>query len=204
MSWLSIRNLSDQSDEDMTAAAANVVCLGPPSHLVPSLSIRVLQIRHVPGVRAFHRLRCRRMGPYVLLDVDIEVDRALSVSAAQAIRKNVHDAIISQVENVAEALVAVHTELDMTLPRPLLEIQAEAIRAAQGVRGVKHVEHVREHVWDNRVIIQMEIVVDESLRISDAAKIAERVRDAVELVPNVSEADIHLEVAHLQAKRLIK
>lgn len=42
-------------------------------------------IQRVEGVKGFHRLRGRKMGPYISMDVHIIVDELLSVTAAHQV-----------------------------------------------------------------------------------------------------------------------
>jgi len=61
----------------------------------------------VPGALNPHRTRIRKFSNYYLIDIDIEVDRTLSVGQAHDIAQQVEDAIKQRIENVYDIMIHV-------------------------------------------------------------------------------------------------
>lgn len=61
-------------------------------------------------VRDFGRVRARRMGYYVLVDLDIQVDRRASVSAGHQVAQHLRHTILQRFPEIAEVQVGVHAE----------------------------------------------------------------------------------------------
>ena len=77
------------------------------------------EIQQVEGVRAMHRLRTRRMGANVLVDVHILVDSRLSVSEGHHIADHVELALRNQIDFVSDVTVHIDPENDEQGPRSL-------------------------------------------------------------------------------------
>ena len=72
-------------------------------------SYRVLfdAVRSVPGAGNPHRTRMRRIGGYWDIDVDIEVDPALTISQAHEISSKVENAVKSRIDHIFDIMVHV-------------------------------------------------------------------------------------------------
>lgn len=70
------------------------------------------QIQQVEGVRAMHRLRTRRMGSNILVDVHILVDPRLSVSEGHHIADHVELTLYKQMEDVTDVTIHIDPEND--------------------------------------------------------------------------------------------
>ncbi len=70
------------------------------------------QIRQVEGVQAMHRLRTRRMGANVLVDVHVMVNPRLSVSEGHHIADQVELTLYDQIEDVTDVTVHIDPEND--------------------------------------------------------------------------------------------
>jgi cation diffusion facilitator family transporter len=64
----------------------------------------------VPGAKNPHRARVRKFANYYLIDLDIEVDPALTVAEAHQISQNVEDAIKRRVKNVYDIMIHIEPE----------------------------------------------------------------------------------------------
>jgi len=60
----------------------------------------------VPGVLSCQQLRTRKMGPYVIVDVDVEVDSALNILEGQKVAREVRVQVMKQLPRVGEVNVS--------------------------------------------------------------------------------------------------
>jgi cation diffusion facilitator family transporter len=165
-------------------------------------------IRRLPGVVSFHELRARRMGSRVLVDLHVEVEGSTTVSDGHQVAERVRQLVFQKQAGVSEVLVHVDPEPDedlrpgAQLARPREEIETEVHRIARGVDGVRTVTHVLTHFLNRQVVLQIEIEVDPSLRVHEAAAVARALRRRLEEVSGVDHADIHLELEDLAHRGL--
>ena len=89
LAWDSLKDLTDQN---VSAAVLQQV-------------ERLLDDMRGEGVVGWHQLRGRRMGPYMILDVHIEVSPKLSVTVSHQIAEKVRRHIMDQMPAVSEVLV---------------------------------------------------------------------------------------------------
>ncbi|MFH1195757.1 MAG: cation diffusion facilitator family transporter [bacterium] len=66
-------------------------------------------IKKIPEVKKFHNLKVRESGPNKFVDVNIHVDKNLSIEAAHQISHKVEQALLSQITNLE---VMIHIEPD--------------------------------------------------------------------------------------------
>ncbi len=95
--WAGLKIMTDSFDDIMDAAPSEEVREGI-----------LAALEGVEGVRNIHRLRIRRLGPHLVVDVHIMVDPEISVAAGHAIAHNGEHAVLGQVDEVSE--VNVHVE----------------------------------------------------------------------------------------------
>ena len=160
-------------------------------------------MRRLPGVVNLHELRARRMGPRILVDVHVQVDGSTTVSDGHQVAERVRQFVFQENEGVSEVLVHIdpepdeHVEPGDLLARPRQEIETEVHAIAQTVEGVEAVTHVLIHYLDRRTALQVEIEVDPALRVHEAAAVGRSLRDQLERIRGVDQADIHLELDDL-------
>ena len=160
-------------------------------------------IRRLPGVVNLHQLRARRMGPRVLVDLHVQVDAATTVSDGHQVAERVRQFVFQEQGGVSEVLVHIDPESDEhlapgdQLSRPREEIERDVRQIAQGVEGVRAVTHVMTHFLGRRVALQVEIEVGSELRVREAAAVARSLRERLEALRGVHQADIHLELDDL-------
>ena len=165
-------------------------------------------IRRLPGVVSLHKLRARRMGPRVLVDLHVQVDPSTTVSDGHQVAERVREFVFREHRGVSEVLVHIDPEPDQDLApeeqlsRPRDEIESEVRGIAQRVDGVRAVTHVMVHFVRRRVVLQVEIEVDPELRVHQAAAVARSLRERLEVVSGVDCADIHLELDDLAHQEL--
>jgi divalent metal cation (Fe/Co/Zn/Cd) transporter len=160
-------------------------------------------IRRLPGVVNLHKLRARRMGPRILVDVHVQVDGSTTVSDGHQVADRVRQFVFQQHEGISEVLVHIDSEPDEhvrpgeLLARPREEIEAEVRQIAQTVERVEAVTHVLIHFMDRRIALQVEIEVDPALRVHEAAAVGRLLRSRLEVIRAVEHVDIHLELDDL-------
>jgi cation diffusion facilitator family transporter len=165
-------------------------------------------IRRLPGVVNLHELRARRMGPRILVDLHVQVDPSTTVSDGHQVAERVRQFVFGEHAGVSEVLVHIDPEPDEhlgpgdQLARPREEIESEVRRIAQVVDGVQAVTHVLIHFLDRRVALQVDIEVNPTLRVDEAAAVARSLRDKLEAGRDVDCADIHLELDDLAHREL--
>jgi cation diffusion facilitator family transporter len=157
-------------------------------------------VRQLPGVVNLHELRARQMGARVLVDLHVEVDGSTTVSDGHQVAERVRQFVFREQAGVSEVLVHIDPEPDEhvgpgdQLARPREEIESEVRRIARAVDGVRAVTHVMTHFLDRRVALQVDIEVDPTLRVHEAAAVARSLRNELEGVSGVDYADVHLEL----------
>ena len=158
---------------------------------------------NIKSVVHYHQIRARKMGPYMMIDLHVEVDSTLSISAGHQIAEHVRSAILNQLsDQVNEVLVHIDAEkdieeMDPSLMRPQLEIEADICQALKHIPEIKGISHIRCHYLSKKISVQIEIIVDEHLRIFEVQKIAAQAKVQVQQIPDIDEVDIHLEIADL-------
>jgi cation diffusion facilitator family transporter len=170
-------------------------------------------IRRLPGVVNLHELRARRMGPRVLVDLHVQVDASTTVSDGHQVAERVRQFVFGEHGGVSEVLVHIDPEPDEDLApgdqlsRPRGEIESEVRRIAQRVDGVRAVTHVMVHFLEQQVALQVDIEVDQEIRVREAAAVARSLRERLEAVSGVDHADVHLELdalAHQELPAILK
>lgn len=68
----------------------------------------------VPGVLSCQQLRTRKMGPYVIVDVDVEVDSALNILEGQKVAREVRVQVMKQLPRVGEVNVSLSSPIPST------------------------------------------------------------------------------------------
>lgn len=189
MAYDSIRELTDESAEEKVLQNINRL------------------LKQVEGVQHYHAVRARKMGPYILVDMHVEVDSMMSVSAAHQVAERVRFSILNNIPAVNEVLVHVDaeddaedqpTELIRSQPTELMrsqpEIEGDIRKVVKGIPEILEISHIICHYLNQHLSVQVEIVVDSTLRISQVQKIAKEARHLIEQIPDINTADIHLEL----------
>ncbi len=156
-------------------------------------------IKQVEGVCSFHQVRVRRMGSHLLVDMHVEVGRLMTVSAAHQVAERVRWVILDSISEVNEVLVHVDAEDDIEedvqrMMRPQNEIEQDLRQALKQVPEVLGVTHIFCHFLNQRLTVQVNLIMDAELRIAEAQQVAERARGVIEAIDDIDAADIHLEL----------
>uniref|UniRef100_A0A7S4VRT5 Cation efflux protein cytoplasmic domain-containing protein n=1 Tax=Alexandrium monilatum TaxID=311494 RepID=A0A7S4VRT5_9DINO len=153
--------------------------------------------RATAGVVSIDRLRTRKMGPFSLVDLCIEVDPEISVSAAYQVGEHLRHEIHRSQPNVSEVLVTVvpFQRGTVALMRPHTEVEREVralLASVPGIRGVSHV--IAHYVPGDGIRLKVDIVCDSSITVRDACGIAGEARSVLEGLHGISSVDVDLEL----------
>ncbi|GLJ44610.1 hypothetical protein SUGI_0937610 [Cryptomeria japonica] len=169
-----------------------LVDVGAPESLLAPFRQTVLQVE---GVKGCHHLRGRKAGSLVHLDIHIEVDPFLSVSAAHNIGETVRHELHERHSEVAEVFIHIDpSHLENCLARQgarnnIIEEskqnnslmtstqQLETEKTVHNVLSTKFsetmtVEHVTSHFLQGKVFVQVQISILADILIRDAMAIA--------------------------------
>ena len=159
----------------------------------------------VEGVDHYHEMRARRMGPHLLVDLHIEVDSMMSISAAHQVAERVRLRILDKIPAVNEVLVHVDAEddfieeevessRDIVLMRPQREIEADVKKVLNEIPEITGITHIYCHYLNQNLSVQVNIMLDTEMRIIEAQKIASTARMKIEQIKDIDDADLHLEL----------
>jgi len=164
-------------------------------------------LAEIDGVDHFHEMRARRMGPQLLVDLHIEVDSMMSISAAHQVAERVRLRILDELPAVNEVLVHVDAEddfveskggieetKDIVLMRPQTEIESDVKKILTEIPEIQGITHIYCHYLNQELTVQVNILLDEDMLIRDAQKIASKARMKIEEIKDIDAADLHLEL----------
>ncbi|MBF0286850.1 MAG: cation diffusion facilitator family transporter [SAR324 cluster bacterium] len=156
-------------------------------------------MKEIDGFEHYHQARARKMGPYTLMDMHLEVPSTISVSVAHQISERVRQSILTNIPAVNEVLIHIDAEPDteeiyQTLMRPLAEVENDIREALSTVPEIQGISHILCHYLRQKIMVQIEITVDPDLLVAEAKQIAARAKQLVEAVKDIGTADIHLEL----------
>ncbi len=150
-------------------------------------SDRLLSIAmRVPGVAEVERVRARRVGSQVFVEMNIRVSRTLPIDRVAALKEALSRAIRA---DMPEAEVSITTEPTALNDETVLERVAVIARN----RGLL-VHHVTVHALDEKLSVSLDLEVDGAMSLGAAHAIADGLEAAIaeELGPDV-EVETHIE-----------
>eukprot|EP00440_Ansanella_granifera_P003455 gb/GFBE01003751.1/.p1 GENE.gb/GFBE01003751.1/~~gb/GFBE01003751.1/.p1 ORF type:complete len:290 (+),score=58.30 gb/GFBE01003751.1/:1-870(+) len=150
------------------------------------------------GVLGIRRLRSRRMGPYSLVDLHIDVDPHISVSAAHHVAERLRHAIVSSERHVSEVLVHVepfeHANVDASI-RPHTEVEREVREILATMPQILRVAGINCHYVPAKGIhLNVDIVCDDALSIREVTQIAQEAKLRLQKLKDVFTVDVDLEL----------
>ena len=184
----SLRELTDEIPEEEVISELNEI------------------LTDIEGVDHYHEMRARRMGPNLLVDLHIEVDSMMSISAAHQVAERVRLRILQKIPAVNEVLVHVDAEDDfveeegiedsnnIVLMRPQSEIESDVKQVLNEIPEIMGITHIYCHYLNQHLSVQVNIMLETEMRIIDAQKIASIARKKIEQIQDIHDADIHLEL----------
>eukprot|EP00938_MAST-03A_sp_MAST-3A-sp1_P000223 g223.t1 len=160
--------------------------------------------------------RARRTGPLTYVDIELLVPSKLSVSAAHLAGERGRLALMEKFPNCAEVILHVHAEEDADV-EPFHSHshdnhKSKLVRSSSMMRShdaiakevvevltrdfdeILQVAHIRSHHLQGSTSLEVEIVVDDELKVIEARDIAGRAQSALLRLENVTAVDVHLEL----------
>lgn len=188
----------------------------PPQSLEPHRRT----ILQVDGVKGCHRLRGRRAGSFLYLDVHIEVDPFTSVSAAHHVGEIVRGRLHESHPEVSEVFIHIDPSISEVNPGvscPLLEssgTEQHYLTSSSQHKDIDDivfhtfkskfsemvaVEHITRHLLQGKVLLQIEVTMPANTVISDAMVLAEDARNMIlDRISNVVQVSIQLRLTKNQ------
>ena len=83
---------------------------------------------------------------------------------------------------------------DIVLMRPQSEIEADVKKVLTEIPEIIGITHIYCHYLNQQLSVQVNIMLDTKMRISDAQKIASTARVKIEQIKDIDDADLHLEL----------
>ncbi|KAI4301368.1 hypothetical protein L6164_034655 [Bauhinia variegata] len=181
----------------------------PAQHLDP-IKQTILQVE---GVKGCHRLRGRRAGSTLYLDVNIEVDPFSSVSAAHDIGEYVrhqihktHPAVAEMFIHIDPAMSSVsrcateqqdswsgNADHDSMVPAEDNNIDGIVSDIISSNFPQMLVERITRHMFQGKIVVQIEVSMPPDFQIRDAMEMAKQAEEKVlKAVSNISHASIQL------------
>ncbi|KAF5186544.1 Cation-efflux pump fief [Thalictrum thalictroides] len=191
-----------------------LVDAGVPLPLLEPIKQTIVQVE---GVMGCHRLRGRRAGSCIYLDVHIEVDPFSSVSAAHGIGENVRHHIQKSHAEVAEVFIHIDPSLSGLSPR-LADQQERLTVGCQNMDVLSHqehiegivsetlsskfpkviaVEHITHHLLQGKLLVQIEVSMPADMLIRDAKNVAEQAeKEILKAVSQLHRVGIQLRLGN--------
>ncbi|CBI32245.3 unnamed protein product, partial [Vitis vinifera] len=156
-------------------------------------------ILQVDGVKGCHRLRGRRAGSSLYLDVHIEVDPFSSVSAAHNVGENVRHQIHKSHPGVSEVFIHIDPAISQISPsimeqqENLKEMNYQKRNVSSEHNGVEIVsnvlsskfsekmvvERITQHLLQGKTLLQVEVSMPPHILIRDAMRVAEEAEEEI-------------------------
>jgi len=143
----------------------------------------IAQIRssalNVPGIKDCHKVRARRSGRNLLVDLHVEVDPGIDVVTSHGISDRVVGIILKEVPDVKSVLVHIEPGPEEEDKENHSEEIAAIRSKALGVKGVKECHEIKLRHIGGDMVAEMHILVDPNLSITETHRISEEVNGVV-------------------------
>jgi len=153
-------------------------------------------IRSVDGVRHFHHLRTRRMGPDALVDVHIQVDPLLSVSEGHFISETVRQRVVREIDEVQDVLVHIDAENDEEssnchqLPGRS-RVREIFDKAWEGIEAARDVKRMTLHYIGGKIVAEIALPLNTISSPVEADRLRQQMRAALAGNTQIERVDIY-------------
>ena len=169
IAWPCIKELSDQGVSLRELEAIRKIAAG------------------IAGVKEVHKLRSRRFGNGILLDMHILVDKEMSVENGHRICEEATTEIKRKMPIVLDVLTHLEPDESVNLP-------AEIEKAARGVEGVLGVRSIVVRNLTEDIEVECSVLVSPTMTVADGAVIGAQVRDSLLAASlKIKKAVVHVE-----------
>ena len=178
LTWQALRELVDTAlaQEDIEAIRRTILTTG--------------------GVKALHLLRTRRVGGRALVDVHIIVDERLSVSEGHQISETVRARLVNEITRVADAMVHIDTEEDISGPTCLdLPLRDEVLKRLEryfkDIPAARRIERVTLHYIERHIDLELLLPLAAVADAAEAGRLVARLKAAVGKDEYIGTLDVH-------------
>ena len=169
IAWPCIKELSDQGVSMRELEAIRKIASG------------------ISGVKEVHKLRSRRFGNGILLDMHILVDKDMSVDNGHRICEEATTEIKRKMPIVLDVLT--HLEPDETVDIPM-----KIEKLARGVEGVQGVQSIAVRNLTQEIEVECTVLVSPTITVAEGAAIGAKVRDTLLAARlKIKKAVVHVE-----------
>ena len=175
LTWQALRELVDTAlaQEDIEAIRRTILTTG--------------------GVKALHLLRTRRVGGRALVDVHIIVDERLSVTEGHQISETVRARLMNEITRVADAMVHIDTEEDISGPTCLdLPLRDEVLKRLEryfkDIPAARRIERVTLHYIERHIDLELLLPL---AAVAEAGRLVARLKAAVSKDEYIGTLDVH-------------
>ncbi|MCD6595678.1 cation diffusion facilitator family transporter [bacterium] len=145
----------------------------------------------IPAVEKIHSLQMRTAGGKVFAHIDISVPSELSIADAHIISHRVRDVLITKFPRLANVII--HTEPCENESEIENEIITRVRQILTNYDKIKEFHGVDALVSENGFIIIADIVVDPEMKVKNAHRIADEIREKIIEIENIADAIIHID-----------
>jgi len=149
------------------------------------------------GVLDYHDLKTRKIGSEILVDIHIEVNPWMNVSEAHRIADEVRDAITAKVANIADVLVHIDPEGELSgivYSIPKDQIIERIAKTAAETPAVISCRDIVLHYVGNDIVVNMAVGLSPGLTIKDGyatiAKLKNKILDFDRVIDAVISVDL--------------
>jgi len=178
LTWQALRELVDTAlaQEDIEAIRRTILTTG--------------------GVKALHLLRTRRVGGRALVDVHIIVDERLSVTEGHQISETVRARLMNEITRVADAMVHIDTEEDISGPTCLdLPLRDEVLKRLEryfkDIPAARRIERVTLHYIERHIDLELLLPLAAVADAAEAGRLVARLKAAVSKDEYIGTLDVH-------------
>ncbi|OGI46129.1 MAG: hypothetical protein A2637_06125 [Candidatus Muproteobacteria bacterium RIFCSPHIGHO2_01_FULL_65_16] len=178
LTWQALRELVDTAlaQEDIEAIRRTILTTG--------------------GVKALHLLRTRRVGGRALVDVHIIVDERLSVTEGHQISETVRARLMNEITRVADAMVHIDTEEDISGPTCLdLPLRDEVLKRLEryfkDIPAARRIERVTLHYIERHIDLELLLPLAAVADAAEAGRLVARLKAAVGKDEYIGTLDVH-------------
>ncbi len=153
------------------------------------------KILEVDGVLSSHRLRTRRMGGSVFVDVNVLVNPSISVSEGHRIGQEVLSRLRDEVEEVVDVTVHIDPEDDEThapcAHLPMRHVIMERLRAHwQDIPEAEHVQDLTLHYLNGQVLVEVRIPLQAVEDLAAAGRLSQAMQEIAHELEFVTEVKV--------------
>lgn len=153
-------------------------------------------VRSTSGVKTFHALRTRRMGPDVLVDVHVSVAPMITVSEGHQIADRVENRIIHQFGEINDVTVHIDAEIDklgeaaQVLP-DRKELLDQLNVGWNAFEPAKQIERTNIHYLESVIVLEVILPLSLASSLPEAQNIADEIRRlAMDAVPQINDVQV--------------